>query len=228
MAYGWQPVIVSTATASALHGVKCCVYGRAGVGKTVLCATAPSPFIISAEKGLLSLSRVNLPAVEITSIQELRQIGDWVTQSFEARQFATFCLDSITEIAEKVLATEKARNRDPRKAYGETQDQILVEFRRFRDLAGPNVYFTAKQDIQKDPMGGGVARPWMPGQQLPQAMPYFFDEVFQLNVAKDANGQQFRYLRAWPDAYNEAKDRSGKLDEFEPPDLAKVFYKILH
>ena len=38
-------------------GVKCVVYGPAGGGKTRLLATAPSPIILSAEKGLLSLKK---------------------------------------------------------------------------------------------------------------------------------------------------------------------------
>lgn len=53
------------------NGVKCIVYGGAGVGKTRLCATAPRPIIISAEEGLLSLSDVDCAFVEIKSLKDL-------------------------------------------------------------------------------------------------------------------------------------------------------------
>ena len=42
-------------------GVKVLVYGAPGAGKTRLCATAPKPFILSAESGLLSLRKEKLP-----------------------------------------------------------------------------------------------------------------------------------------------------------------------
>ena len=37
------------------RGVNILVYGRADCGKTTLCATAPTPFLISIEGGTLSL-----------------------------------------------------------------------------------------------------------------------------------------------------------------------------
>lgn len=225
--YGYRPNIVSTDVATVMHGIKLLVYGRAGTGKTRIAATAPGPLVISAEKGLLSLRGFNIPAIEISSLKELQDVYSWIAGSTEARQFATFALDSVSEIAEQVLTAEKAKTPNKMKAYGELQEQLIVELRRFRDLAGPNIVFLAKQEAAKDAMGNVTYRPWMPGQQLPMAMPYFFDEVFQLNVGKDQQNKEFRFLRTRPDGMNEAKDRSGVLDEFEPADLSIVFRKML-
>ena len=77
-------------------GVKVLVHSPAGIGKTVLCSTAPSPFIISAEAGLLSLADVDVPAVEINTVEQLRESFRYVTDAEEAKQFETVCLDSIT------------------------------------------------------------------------------------------------------------------------------------
>lgn len=224
----YRPNISTVGQLSGLQGIKCCVYGGAGMGKTYLCSTAPSPLIMSAEKGLLSLKKEfsHLPAIEIGSVADLKNMADWITGSAEARQYYTFCLDSITEIAERILDFETGRRTNKLQAYGETQVQVLREFRRFRDLVGPNVYFSAKQERIKEG-NGFYFRPWMPGQQLPQAMPYFFDEVFFLGVMTNPQGQKFRYLRTQPDTYIEAKDRSGMLDEYEPPNLSHVFNKML-
>jgi hypothetical protein len=229
MASYFQPRIMSVAEMTGSQGIKICVYGRAGMGKTRLCASAPNPLILSAESGLLSLRSdfPHLPCVEIDSIDTLKNMVDWIYTDPRARYFQTFCLDSITEIAERVLAFEMKRKKDNRQAYMETQVQILEQFRRFRDIQGPNVYFSCKEFTEKDALGAGRARPWMPGQQLPAAMPYFFDEVFQIKVAKDQTGRIFSYLRCWPNDECEAKDRSGMLAEYEPGNLTYLFNKML-
>lgn len=221
--------LISTASLSNQHGVKVCCFGKAGVGKTMLCATAPAPVILSAERGLLSLRKYNLPAIEIFNLWDLQQAYTWAMQSQEAKQFHTICLDSITEIAEVILGSEKDKAKDPRKTYGETQTQILALLRNFRDMPNKHVYFIGKQQRQKDEATGAfINTVMMPGQVLPQAIPYFFDEIFQLIVGKDNQGQEFRALRTRPDHYNDAKDRSGTLDEWERPDLSHIFNKIMH
>lgn len=220
--------LVSTAHIARKNGVKAVVYGPSGSGKTVLLGTAPSPVIISAEKGLLSLANKHVAAIEVSNFAGMVEAYQWVTRSREANQFLTVGLDSATEIAEVVLADLKSRTKDPRKAYGELQDTALSMFRDFRDLPGKNVVFTAKQNINKDGATGmNLYGPMMPGQVLPQQLPYFFDEVFQLVVGKDDKQQEFRALRTKRDQQNEAKDRSGRLAEWEPADLTHVFGKIL-
>ena len=220
--------LVSTAHIARQNGVKCVVYGPSGAGKTVLLSTAPAPVILSAERGLLSLANKHVAAIEITNFNAMIEAYQWAQRSREAAQFQTVCLDSASEIAEVVLADLKQKTRDPRKAYGEVQDVVMSMFRDFRDLPGKNVVFTAKQAINKDGATGvNLYGPMMPGQALPQQLPYFFDEVFQLCVGKDTNNQEFRALRTKRDQQNEAKDRSGRLAEWEPADLSYVFGKIL-
>lgn len=224
----YQPQIYTVGQMTENAGCKVCVYGRAGTGKTKLISTCPAPLTLSTEQGLLSLRKEfsHLPVVAIRSMKELVDTRKWVYESREARQFGTFALDSITDIGETVLTYEKSKTTNKLRAYGEMADQILQEFRYFRDLSGPHVYFIAKQETVKD-NAGNFYRPWMPGQQLPQAMPYFWDEVLQLNMGKDNQGNSFRYLRCQPDAFNEAKDRSGRLEEYERPDLGYIFAKML-
>jgi hypothetical protein len=209
--------IVSTATASYNHGVKAMIYGGSGVGKTRLLASAPKPIILSAEKGLRSLRMFNLPAIEIGTYAELEEAYRYVVSP--ACEAWTIGIDSGSEIAEVVLSHEKRKTKDPRKGYGETQDQIISMFRSFRDLQGKHVVMLAKQEFSTD--GATGARYWQPsfpGQKLPQAAPYFFDEVFQLNAFDDPNNraaEKVRYLRTQPDNQNVAKSRSGNLFEWE-------------
>lgn len=219
-----------TTTDQAAHvgGVKLLVHGRAGSGKTPLCGTAPTPLILAAEAGLLSLRHLKLPVIQIGSIAELDEAYQFIAYDKHAAHFETICLDSITEIAEVCLAGEKARTKDPRKAYGEMQDQIMQRLRWFRDLPNRHIYFSAKQVWVKDEVAGTMLYgPAMPGQKLGPALPYLFDEVFSLEVAKAADGKPFNYLRTQRDAQFECRDRSMTLDPFEEPDLTKIINKIL-
>lgn len=213
---------------SALHGIKTLVYGGAGVGKTKLTSTAPAPVLISAESGLLSLREFDIPVWQIYSITDLYAAYNFLSQSAEAKQFATICVDSISEIGEVCLSAAKKRNKDPRQAYGDLIDEMLLLVKGFRDLPNRHVYISAKMEQDKDDMVGTMKyQPFMPGTKLGPALPYLFDEVFHMGVAKDDKGADFRYLRTQPDHQYVAKDRSGALAPFEQPDLNHIFNKIL-
>lgn len=229
--------------ASAANGVKCLVYGPAGAGKTMLTATLPTPILISAESGLLSLRKANLervfgegnpyisyhiPVITISSVDDLTQAYQWCTQSAEAKDFQSIALDSISEIAEVVLNNAKRQVKDPRQAYGELIEKMETLIRFFRDIPEKNVYFAAKMEPQKDELTGVVKyMPSMPGSKLGVKLPYFFDEVFRLGINKDQQGNMFRFLQTQPDIQYEAKDRSGALAPMEAPILSAIFAKIL-
>lgn len=220
--------LTTTKQAAVEQGLKVLVHGLAGAGKTVLCSTTGEPtLIISAEAGLLSLRHTDMPVIEVKSLQDVKDAYQFITEAKEAEQFRWICLDSISEIAEVVLAAEKAATKDPRKAYGELQDHMMTLMRAFRDLAGRNVVFTAKQEKLKDEHSGMVLyQPMMPGQKLSQQIGYLFDMVFALRVEKDQDGDLTRWLQTSRDLQFEAKDRSGALAMFEPPNLEAIAAKI--
>lgn len=218
----------TTDQAAQLHGVKLLVYGDSGAGKTYMASTAPAPVILSAEAGLLSLRRFQIPVIEIQTVEDLVQAHLWCQQSAEAGQFQTVYLDSITEIAEVVLANAKKLVKDPRQAYGELIEKMLSTIKAFRDLQGKHVVMTAKMEPFKDALNGTVTyMASMPGSKLGPQLPYLFDEVFRLGIGVDAQGAKYRFLQTQPDLQYSAKDRSGVLDPVEPPDLNYVFNKIL-
>jgi len=208
------------------QAVKLLVYGQAGAGKTSLIPTLPTPVILSAEGGLLSIADTNLPFIEITSMDDLREAYKWLTSSTEAAEFESVALDSISEIAEVVLNAEKKINKDPRAAYGAMQEQMADIIRGFRDLPGKHVYMSAKLEKTQDEMGRVLYAPSMPGNKTGQSLPYFFDEVLALRVEKDAEGMTRRALMTDGDGLWLAKDRSGKLEVWEDADLGEIIKKI--
>lgn len=233
---------ITTSTASKGHGVKMLAYAPAGIGKTMLVPTLPRPFLLSAEAGLLSLTPENItrvhgantpgimydiPGVQIEKFSDLLEAYQYITTSeYAIKNFDSIALDSISEIAEVVLNNARATVKDPRQAYGNMNEQITELIRKFRDLPGKHVYFSAKQDREKDEKGMMLYGPSMPGKQLTQGIDHFFDEVFVLSLGKLDNGTTYRFLRTRPDPQFRAKDRSGALDEFEEPNLSKIINKI--
>lgn len=208
------------------NGIKMLVYGGAGYGKTSLIKTLPNPVVLSAEAGLLSLAGTNLPYMEINCFEDLQEAYEFVLAS----EYESIALDSISEIAETVLNYEKKQAKDPRQAYGAMQEKITDLIRAFRDIPGKNVYFSAKMEKFTDEMGMTFYGPSMPGNKTTQGLPYFFDEVLALRLFKEAdsdgNETTQRALQCHPDSAWTAKDRSGRLEQWEQPDLGAIINKI--
>lgn len=216
----------NTGTLTADFGVKMLVYGQAGAGKTTLIKTLPNPIVLSAEGGLLSIQDANLPYIEVSSMDDLREAYQWCKDSKESAGYDSIALDSISEVAEVVLNHELKKNKDGRAAYGEMNTTMQELIRSFRDLPGKHVYMSAKLEKSQDEMGKILYNPGMPGKSLTQGVPYFFDEVLALRVERDAEGVTQRAIMCDGDGAWLAKDRSGKLSSWESPDLGAIIAKI--
>ena len=220
------------------RGVNILVHGLAGSGKTVLVGTiGEKTLLLSVEGGLLSLKGnvdtgllpksvlTDIDVVEILTIDQLESICDDVCHN--ETDYKWIALDSISEIAENILLAAKKDCKDPRAAYGVMMDRVSKCLIDFRDLKNKNKIMTCKQQRTKDDdTGRTLYLPSMPGNKLHQSIPYIFDEVFALRVEKDEEGSDYRILQTNRDAQYEAKDRSGKLDMFEPPNIKDIVDKI--
>jgi phage nucleotide-binding protein len=209
----------------AADGVKLLVYGPAGAGKTSLIPTLPHPVVLSAEGGLLSIVDADVPFIEISTMADLWEAYEWLTIG-GGQGYKSVALDSISEIAEVCLNHEKKVAKDPRQAYGAMAEQMADIIRAFRDLPNRHVLMTAKCEKTADETGRILYAPSMPGNKTGQSLPYFFDEVLALRVEKDAEGVSQRALLCDSDGIWQAKDRSGKLDTWEAPDLGDIISKI--
>lgn len=210
----------------ASNGVKMLVYGQSGAGKTTLIPTLPTPIVLSAEGGLLSIADADIPYIEIGKLDDLKDAYKWVIESEEAKQFQSVALDSISEVAEVVLAYELKHNKDGRAAYGEMNTTMNELIRSFRDIPGKHVYFSAKLEKSQDEMGKMLYNPSMPGKSLTQGISYFFDLVMALRVERDSEGNSQRALMCDSDGTWLAKARGGKLDQWESPHLGEIIEKL--
>jgi len=215
-----------------VDAIKAVVYGASGVGKTSLALTAPDPIIISAEKGLLSLSDYDLPYIEVGRPSDIDEAYRFLMKD---DTYKTIFLDTVSEIGE-VLLTDFLINgnesiagplKDARQGYRMMAEAMMPMIRKFRDIPGKHVVFNAKLEIKEDEDNGIMLyRPMIPGQVIKNQLPYMFDGVFYMDIMRDKDKKDVRVLQTGITRGKIAKDRSGKLDLYEQPNLTSIFDKI--
>lgn len=209
------------------YGVKMLGYGPAGSGKTPLINTAPNPVMMFCESGMLSMRGSNIPAWKAQTVAEIDEFFDWVFRSNETKQFDTIAIDSVSEMSEIILKAEQKSNRDGRRAYGQMASKMLDHLTGLYHLKNKHVYLIAKQAIAEEE-GVPTKRPYFVGQELNIRVPHLYDLVAYIAKATITGvpTPQLAIRTASTFGVN-ARDRSGKLDELEPPDLTRLFAKAM-
>jgi phage nucleotide-binding protein len=221
------------------HGIKVLISGQSGVGKTTLASTLEGKtLLISAESGLLSLKG----KAKNVSVFDLSKDGDKLIpleQRFtrlvsvynflknEKHDFTNVFLDSLTEVNECLIAALKLKYTDAKNTlqlYGENKEKMISLAKSFRDLP-MNVIIVSLSSFEKDDIGRRFVTADVVGS-VAERLPSLFDEVFYMAVHKDDKGTLFRNLQCQPSDGIVSKDRSGKLNMFEKPNLSEVFKKI--
>ena len=108
------------------------------------------------------------------------------------------------------------------------QESVTNVMRAYRDLK-MHVVFVCK--MEKQNVDNVMSyEPKMVGTKLGQSITYFFDEVLALRVIEDQDEDgkiiKKRWLQTEIGQGHTAKDRSGKLESFEEPNLASLIDKL--
>lgn len=235
MGYDWEK-LTNTAESGRQHGVKIVTYGKAGAGKTTLIETLTETpeedvLVANAEGGTLSISHRKVPAAPIQSFAEFEAFLDDVEVQVQAGEFpfTDLAIDSLSEIVESCLKRQKeVHPEDTWAQYRVLKERVIAILKQIRDMKGVNIYVTCEMTRESSETGGVMFQPKVPGSKVAEKIPYIFDEVFALRVEQNPeSGDTERWVQTHPDAKYDAKDRSGQLDKFEPPNLHKVKQKIL-
>jgi hypothetical protein len=212
-----------------MSGCKCLLYGPPGSGKTPLLNTAPRPILLAIEPGLLSMKNSELPTWTAPTSKRIQEFFDWFLSSNEARNFDTLCIDSVSEMAQIYLDEAKYVKKygDGRKQYGYMYEETMKHL--------VNVYFMQQKHVVaicKQGKEEGTAKffPSMPGNALNRDLPHKYDFIlhFDLKNIQTANPPgQYKAIQTQESMDVSARNRTGNLDFYELPDLARLFQRAM-
>lgn len=222
------------------YGVKSIIFGAPGSGKTPLINTAPRPVLLVTEPGMLSMRDSQIPSWEAYTPELIKEFFDWFHGSKEAGNFDTLGVDSISNIADILLAEELKKQKHGLKAFGTMAERVLDIANKLFYMPQKHIVLIAKQGLfengrQTILQGGEVIhepvmqkKPFFPGQILNTNMPHLFDNVLHLSKAMvPGQPQPVSALRTVeiPEVFS--RSRSGTFSELEPPHLGNLFAKAM-
>lgn len=209
-------------------GVKCIVYGAAGTGKTPILNTAPRPLLLACEPGLLSMRGSKIPTWEAYTPQRIDEFFKWFFNSVETKAFDTLGIDSTSQMADIYLQAAMKTNKHGMAAYGEMAEKTMEHLRTLYYTRYKHTYLICKEELRDD-NGATLRRPYFPGKVLPIDVPHMYDVITQLcktNVPGVAGETlAFRCIGNYGVI---ARNRTGNLNEFEPPHFAQLVDKAMN
>lgn len=204
-------------------GVKALCYGPPGGGKTPLLNTAPRPVLLAIEPGLLSMRGSTIPTCMADTPALIDDFFKWLFNSREADAYDTVGIDSVSEMSYRYLVPELSANKDGRKAYGEMSKKVFPHLSNLYYMRNKHAYLIAKQTFDD----AGKRVPQFEGRDLGSKVPHMYDEILHLAKVNLPNVGEVTAFRTRDTFDISARDRSGRLDEFEQPHLGNLFNKIL-
>jgi hypothetical protein len=158
------------------------------------------------------------------------------TELADLASFKTIFVDSLSEASRRCLtwATQQPESytdrgkKDLRGTYGVLAREMVSWLHQLQHMRSRNVIFVAVLEKSVDDFGVATWRPQIEGQRTGAVLPAIVDEVLTLEFIDFGDGKPVRtFVCREPNPWAlPAKDRSGKLDQIEPPDLAKLLAKL--
>ncbi len=238
-------------TAQSTDRICCLILGPAGIGKTsqIRCllgqewkdgqwvdsGLAPEkPLVLSAESGLLScrdlVAAGKVEGYEIRSIGEFREALQYCqSPAFKDAGYKWIFIDSLTEIAARCaedLQSKYPSKTDSFKMWAEYTATMTDIIKTFRDLPDVSVAFSCLIAIDKDEFNRRFPVPDISGTGLKNRLTSYFDESLVFERQRLEDGTEYLAFKT-NDPVGLAKDRSGRLNPLEKPNLLHVKNKIL-
>lgn len=154
-------------------------------------------------------------------------------------------VDSITDLTRQVMTyarqqpeaiSERTGKPDVRGAYGLLGRDVIQALKHLQHAPGKTVIFVGVLEKVTDEFSVTTWQPQMEGSKAGRELPGIVDQVLSLHLfSRDADGgyvldekaSERRFVcRAGNPFGLPAKDRSGRLDTTEPPDLGALLAKI--
>ena len=165
-------------------------------------------------------------------------------EDFLARKKIVF-VDSITDLTRQAMAyarqqpeafSERTGKPDVRGAYGLLGREVIQALKHLQHARGKTVIFVGVLEKVTDEFGATTWQPQMEGTKAGRELPGIVDQVVSMQLfGRDAKGdwtldetsaERRLVCRSGNPWGLPAKDRSGRLDTTEPPDLGALIAKI--
>lgn len=168
-----------------------------------------------------------------------KPVYDAVAKAFESidlNKYETIFIDSITVAGRDCFKwsqvqpeamSEKTGKPDTRGAYG-LLGREMIRWLTHLQHSSKSVIMVGILDGEKDDLNRLTWNPQIEGSKTARELPGIFDQVMTLQNFKAEDGSMYRAIcchQQNPWGYP-AKDRSGRLDLIEPPDLKALMKKI--
>ncbi len=177
----------------------------------------------------------SLPAEAAFSKAHFEHVIGQFGEPAQLDQYQTFFLDSITQLSRMCFAWCKAQpgavsdrsgKQDLRAAYGLLGQEMIGALTHLQHARGKNVVFVAILDERLDDFNRKVFVPQIEGSKTSLELPGIVDEVVTLAEIKAEDGNYRAFITHTLNPYSyPAKDRSGRLDLLEAPDLGALIAK---
>jgi AAA domain len=178
-------------------------------------------------------------AIDTVHVESWPQAAELAAQvnSGQLAHYHTLFIDSITAASRLSLkhaetqpeCISRGGAHNTRAAYGLHARQLLDWLHGLQRMRGTNVIFAAILESIKDDFGRIEHRLQLEGQRVPLELPGIVDEIITMSWVDFGDKQPVRaFICTQPNPYGyPAKDRSGRLEQIEEPNLGRLITKLV-
>jgi hypothetical protein len=164
---------------------------------------------------------------QVAADPELARFANYQTYVFDSlTAMSQLCRIHCEQLSEAI--TDRGK-RDTRAVYGLLANHMLGWLRQVHHAHGLDIIMFAILERATDDFNTPTWQPQFEGQKTARELPVIVDEIISMNFLDFGEGKPpvRGFVCTSPNAWAlPAKDRSGKLDQIEPPDLGKLLAKI--
>jgi hypothetical protein len=185
--------------------------------------------IIGGPNPALASSSAYSPAhyAQVAADPEFARFADYQTYVFDSlTAMSQLCRIHCEQLSEAI--TDRGK-RDTRAVFGLLANHMLGWLRQVHHARGRNIILIAILERATDETNIATWQPQFEGQKTARELPVIVDEIITMTWIDFGEGKPpvRGFVCTSPNAWSfPAKDRSGKLDQIEPPDLGKLLAKI--
>jgi hypothetical protein len=178
-----------------------------------------------------------VPPENVYSAAHYAAVKDQFGDPAQLRKYRTYFIDSITAVGRLCFQwsqqqpeafSERSGKRDLRGAYGLHAREALAWLMHIQQCRDVNVVFLGVLETVVDDFNHTEHRLQFEGTRTGRELPAVIDEVISYHWVDFGDSVLTRsFICTSPNRWNyPAKDRSGRLEQFEPPDLGKLLNKL--